>query len=169
MQYHRFPLTISYMVFMSKLISQFIPHYPSHPVSTHPSSCCSVTQSCLTCCDPMDCAHQASLSFAISGACSNSCPLSWWCHPTISFSVGPFFSCLQSFPASGSFLMSQLFALGGQSIGASASASVPPMNIQDWFPLGLTGWSFLQSKGLSRAFYNTAVKKHQFFSIQPSI
>ena len=73
------------------------------------------------------------------GGCSNSCPSSWWCHPTISFSVIPFFSCLQSFPASGSLLMCQFFTSGGQSIGASAS--VLPMNIQDWFPLGLTGWS----------------------------
>ena len=84
-------------------------------------------------------------------AYSNSCPLSWWCHPTISSSVVPF-SCLQSFPAAGSFLMSQLFASGGQSIGASASASVPPMNIQGWFPLGLTGLISLQSKDLYRFF-----------------
>ena len=98
------------------------------------------------------------------GACSNSCPLSQWCHPTISSSVIPFASCLQSFPASGSFPMSWLFALGGQSIGASASASVLPMNIQDWFSLGLTGWISLQSKGLSRVFSNTTVQKHQFFS-----
>ena len=90
------------------------------------------------------------------GACSNSCPLSQWCHPTISSSVIPF-SCLQSFPASGSFLMSQLFASGGQRIGVSASASVLPMNIQDRFPLGLTGLISLQSKGLSRVFSNTAV------------
>ena len=81
------------------------------------------------------------------GACSNSCPLSQWCHPTISSSVIPFSSCLQSFPSSGSFPMSQFFASGGQSIEVSASASVPPMNIQDWFPLGLTGWISLQSKG----------------------
>jgi len=80
------------------------------------------------------------------GACSNSCPLSWWCHPTISSSVVPFSSCLQSFPASGSFPVSQFFASGGQSIGASTSASVLPMNIQDWFPLGLTGLISLQSK-----------------------
>ena len=85
-------------------------------------------------------------------ACSNSCPSSQWCHPTISSSVIPFSSCLQSFPASGSFPMSRLFASGGQSIGVSASASVLPMNIQDWFPLGLTGWISLQSKGLSRVF-----------------
>ena len=93
---------------------------------------------------------------------SNSCPLSWWCHPTISSSVIPF-SCLQSFPASGSFQMSQFFTSGGQSTGLSASASVLPMNIQDWFPLGLTGWISLQSKGLSRVFSNTTVQKHQFF------
>ena len=91
---------------------------------------------------------------------SNSCPLSWWCHPTISSSVIPFFSCLQSFPASGSFLLSQFFTSGGQSIGVSAS--VFPMNIQDWFLLGWTGWISLQSKGLSRVF-NTTVQKHQFF------
>ena len=81
---------------------------------------------------------------------SDSCPLSRWCHPTISSSVVPFSSCLQSFPASGSFQMNQFFASGGQSIGVSASASVLPMNIQDWFPLGWTGWISLQSKGLSR-------------------
>ena len=100
--------------------------------------------------------------------CSNSCPLSQWCHPNISSSVTPFSSCLQSFPASGSFPVSQLFASGGQSIGASASASVLPMNIQDWFPLGWTGWISLQSKGLSRVF-NTTVQKHQFFRVQPSL
>ena len=89
---------------------------------------------------------------------SNSCPLSWWCHPTISSSVVPISSCLQSFPASRSFQMSQFFTSGGQSIGVSASASVLPMNIQDWFPLGLTGWISLLSKGLSRVFSNTTVK-----------
>ena len=82
-------------------------------------------------------------------ACSSSCPSSWWCHSTISSSVVPFSSCLQSFPASGSFPISQFFASGGQSTGVSASASVLPMNIQDWFPLGWTGWTTLQSKGLS--------------------
>ena len=91
------------------------------------------------------------------GACSNSCPLSQWCHLTISSSFVPFSSCLQSFPASGSFQMSWLFASGGQSIGASASASVLPMNIQEWFPLRLTGWISLQSKGLSRVFSSTTV------------
>ena len=97
------------------------------------------------------------------GACSNSCPSYRWCHPTISSSVVPFSSCLQSFPASRSFPVSQFFASCGQGIGASASASVLPMNIQDWFPLGWTGWISLQFKGLSRVFSNTTVQKHQFF------
>ena len=88
----------------------------------------------------------------------NPCPLCWWCHPTISSSVVPFSSCPQSFPASGSFPMSQLFASGGQSIGVSASASVPPMNTQDWSPLGWTGWISLEFKGLSRVFSNTTVQ-----------
>ena len=100
--------------------------------------------------------------------CSNSCPSSWWCHPTISSSVVPFSSSLQSFPESGSFQMSQFFTWGGQSTGVSASASVLPMNIQDWFPLGWTGWISLQSKGLLRVFSNTTVQKHQFFGAQPS-
>ena len=104
-----------------------------------------------------------------SGVHPNPCPLSWWCHPTISFSVVPFSSCLQSFPASGSSPMSQFFAWGGQSIGVSASASVLPMNIQDWFPLGWTGWISLQSQELSRIFSNTRVQKHQFFSTQLSL
>ena len=103
------------------------------------------------------------------GVYSNSCPLSWWCHPTISSSVDPFSSCLQSFPASGSFPMSQFFASGGQSIRILASASVLPMNIQDWFPLRLTGWISLQSKGSSRVFSNTTIQKHQFFGAQPSL
>ena len=102
-------------------------------------------------------------------ACSNSCPSSRWCHPAISSSVVPFTSCLQSFPESGSFSISQLFASGGQSIGVSASASVLPMNIQDWFSLGWTGWISLQSKGLSRVFSNTTVQKHQFFGAQLSL
>ena len=99
---------------------------------------------------------------------SNSCPSSQWCHPVISTSVFPFSSCPQSLPASGSFPMSQLFTWGGQSIGVSASASVLPMNIQDWSPLGWTGWISLQSKGLPRVFSNTAVQKHQFFGAQLS-
>ena len=97
-------------------------------------------------------------------ACSNPCPSSQWCHPTISSSVIPFSSCLQSFPESGSFPMSQLFASGGQSIGVSASTSVLPMNTQEWSPLGWTGWISLQSKGLSRIFSKTTIQKHQFFS-----
>ena len=102
------------------------------------------------------------------GVYSNSCPLSWWCHPNISSSVIPFSSCLQSFPALGSFPMTQFFTSRGQSIGISALASVLPMNIQDWFPLEWTGWISLQSKGLSKVFSNTAVPKHQFFGAQPS-
>ena len=106
------------------------------------------------------------------GAYSNSCPLSWWCHPTISSSVIPFASRLQSFPASGSFPMSQFFASGGQNIGVSASASVLPMNIQDWFLLGLTGWISLKAKGLSRVFFNSSkasiLQSSAFFIVQLS-
>ena len=102
-------------------------------------------------------------------ACSNSCPSSWWRHPTISSSVVPFCSHLQSFPASGSFPRSQFFTSGGQSIRVSASASVLRMNTQDWFLLGLTGSISLQSKGLSRVFSNTTVQKHQFFGAQLSL
>ena len=103
------------------------------------------------------------------GAYTNSCPSSQWCHPAISSSVIPFSSCSQSLPASGSFPMNQFFASGGQSIGVSASASVLPMNTQDWSPLGWTGWISLQSKGLSRVFSNPTVQKHQFFSAQLSL
>ena len=102
-----------------------------------------------------------------AGICPNPCTLSRWCHPTILSSVVSF-SCPQSFPASGSSQMSQLFASGGHSIGVSASTSVLPMNTQDWSPLGWTGWISLQSKGLSRVFSNTTVQKHQFFSAQLS-
>ena len=102
-------------------------------------------------------------------ACSNSCPLSRWGHPTILSSVAPFSSRFQSFPASGSFPRSQFFTSDGQSIGVSASASVLTMNIHDWFPLGVIGWISLQSKGCSRVFSNTTVQKHQFFSAQPSL
>ena len=125
----------------------------------------------LTLCDPMDCRTRTgfpgpSLSPRVD---SNSCPLSQWCHPIISSSVIPFSSCLQSFPASGSFPMSQLFASGGKRIGASAAAAVLPMNIQDWFLLGLTGLISFQFKGLSRVLFNTTVQKYQFFSAQPSL
>ena len=115
---------------------------------------------------PRIAAHHASCPAPTPRACSNSCPSSQWCHPTISSSVIPFSFCLQSFPASTSFPMNQLFASGGQRIGVSASVPVLPMNIQDWFPLGLIGWISLQSQGLSRVFSNTKVQKHQFFSTQ---
>ena len=116
---------------------------------------------------PETAARQASLSITNSGACANSCPSIQWCHPTILSSVIPFSSCAQSFPASGSFPMSWLFASGGKSI--EASASVFPMNNQDRFPLELTGLISLQSKEFSRVFSNTTVKKHQFFSTQLSL
>ena len=103
------------------------------------------------------------------GACSNSCLSSRWCHPSISSSVVPFFSCPQSFPASGSFQMSQFFTSGGQSTGVSGSASILPPKIQDWFPLRLTGLLSMLSKGISRVFSNTTVQKHQFFSPQLSL
>ena len=114
---------------------------------------------------PWTAAHQASLSITNP----NLFPLSWQCHPTISSSLVPFSSCPQSFPASGSFPMSQLLTSGGQSIGVSASTSVLAMNTQDWSPLGWTGWISLQSKGLSRVFANTTVQKHQFFGLQLSL
>ena len=130
----------------------------------------SATQSCLNLCGPHGLQHaRPPCPSPIPRAYWNSCPPSRWCHPAISSSVIPFSSCLQSFPASGSFPMSQFFASGGQSIGISASASVLPMNIQDWFPLEWTGWISLQSKGLSRVFSNTTVQKHQFFSAQLSL
>ena len=113
-------------------------------------------------------AHQASLSFTISWVCANSCPLSWWCHPTILFSLASFSFCPQSFPTSGSFPRSHFLASGDQRIGASASASVLTMNTQDSSLLGRTGWISSQSKGLSRGFSNTTVQKHQFFSAQRS-
>ena len=121
-----------------------------------------VAKSYPTLCDPMD--ARLPCPSPSPRTCSNSCPLNQWCHPTISSSVFPF-SCLQSFPASGPFLMNRLFTSGGQSIGASASASVLLMDIQDWFPLGLTGLIPLQSKGLSGVF--STVQKHQFFGVQP--
>ena len=103
------------------------------------------------------------------GVCSNSCPLSWWCHPTISSSVAPFSFCLQSFPVSGSLLATQLFASGGQSIRAIASALVLLMNIRGWFPLGLTALISFLSTGLPRVFSSTKVWKHQFFGTQTSL
>ena len=130
--------------------------------------CCSVTQSCLTLCNPMDCStsglplHHQLPEFTQT-------PLSQWYHPTISCSVIPFSSCLQSFPALGSFQVSQFFALVGQSIGISASASVLPMTTQFWFPVGWTGWISSLSTGLSRVTSNTTVQKHQFSSTQLSL
>ena len=118
---------------------------------------------------PWTAAHRPPCPSQTPGVYSNSCPLSWWCNPTISSSVVLFFSCPQSFPASWSFQMNQFFSSGGQSIGVSASVSVLPVNIQDWFPLGWPGWISLQSKGLSRVFSNTTVQKHQFFGAQLSL
>ena len=139
-----------------------------HPCLVPDLCCCSVTQLCLT-------LRSHGLQHArlpcpspTPRACSNSCPLSQWCHPTISFSVVPF-SCLQSFPASRSSPVSWLFTSGGQSIGASAQALALPMSIQGWSPLGLTGWISLLSKGLRRVISNSTVQKHQFFSSQLSL
>ena len=134
--------------------------------------CCSVAKSYPTLCHPIG-YSLSSLSFTISRVCSNSWPLTWWCHPTISSSITPFSSCSQSFPESGSFPMSWLFTSGGQSTGDSVSASVLLMNIQGWFPLGMTGslktgLISLQSKWLSRVFCSTTIQKHQFFSVQTS-
>ena len=133
------------------------------------SYCCSVTQSCATPCDPMNCSTPRfpvlpSLSLRV---CSNLCPLSQWCPPTISPSASLFTFCLQSFPAAGSFPTSWLFASGGQSTGTSAS--VLPMNIHGWFPLELTGLISLLSKGLSRVFSSTTIWKHQFLRTEPSL
>ena len=129
----------------------------------------SVAQSCLTLRPPGLQHARPPCPSPTPRACTNPCPSSRWCYPTISSSVIPFSSCLQSFPASESFPMSPFFPSGGHSIGVSASASVLPMNIQDWFPLGWTGWISLQSKGLSRVFSNTTVQKHQFFGTQLSL
>ena len=118
---------------------------------------------------PWTAAQQASLSITNSQSPPKPMSISRWCHPAVSSSVVAFSSCPQSFPASGSFPMSQLFPSGGQSIGISASASVLPMSTQDWPPLGWTGWISLQSKGLSRVFSNTTVWKHQYFSPQLSL
>ena len=123
-------------------------------------------QSCLTLCYPHGLQHTRLPCPSLSPwDCSNSCPSSWWHHPTSSSSVVPFSSCLQLFPAPGSFPVSRLFTSGGQSTEASASASVLAMNIHGWFPLGLTDL-FVQSKGVSRVFSNTTIQKHQFFGIQ---
>ena len=135
--------------------------------AVHSLFCGSVAQSRLTLHDPIDCSNTRLLCPSLSlRVCSNSCPLSRWCQPTISSSATHFSSCSQSFPAWRSLPVSQLFASSGQSIRASVSTSVLPMNIQDWFPLGWTGLISLQSTGLSRVFSSTTVRKHQFFSAQ---
>ena len=128
----------------------------------------SVSESCPNLCYPTDWSMPGLPIYHRLPEPMDSGPSCQWCHPTISSSVVPFPSCLQSFPALGSFPTSRFFALGGQSIGVSASASVFPINIQDWFPLGWTGWISLLSKGLSRVFSNTTVQKHQFFGAQLS-
>ena len=131
--------------------------------------CCLVVKSCLTL-RPHELQHaRPPCPSPTPGVHPNPCPLCQWCHPTISSSVVPFSSCLQFFPASRSFQISQFFISGGQSIGVSASASSLPMNIQDRFLLGWTGLMSLQSKGLSRVFSNTTVQKHQFLSTQLSL
>ena len=129
----------------------------------------SVAQSSPTLCDLIDYSKPASLTIINSQSLLKLMSSSQWCHPTISSSIIPFSSHRQSFSVSGSFPMSPLYTSGGQSIGASASASVLPMNIQDWSPLGLTGLLSLQSKELSRVFSNTPDQKHQFFSVQLSL
>ena len=200
---------ILFCLFLSMLLSRFKVFVMIFEVITvNINSFSSVTQSCPTLCDPMDCstpcfpvlphllqfvpthvhrvssvqslscvrlfvtpwiaAHQASLSITISRSLPRLMSIESWCHPDISSSVVPFSSCSQSLPASESFPMSQLFTWGGQSTGASALASVLPMNTQSWSPLGLSGWISLQSKWLSRVFSNTTVQKHQFFSAQLS-
>ena len=133
------------------------------------SCCSSVAQSCPTL-RPREQQHtRPPCSSPTPRLHPNPCPLSQWCHPTISSSVVPFSSCPQSFPESWSFQISQPFSSGGQNIGVSASTSVPPMNTQDWSPLRWTGWISLLSKGLSSVFSNTIVQKHQFFGVQLSL
>ena len=152
---------------MGKSIAIIIPT-DVHTVSSLNIRFSSVAQSCPTLCDPMNCSTPGLLAITNSRSSLKLSALSRWCHPGISSSVIPFSSCPQSLPASGSFPMSQLFACGGQTIGVSASASVLPMNTQEW-SLEWTGWTSLQSKGLSRVFSNTTVQKHQFFSAQVSL
>ena len=140
-------------------------YFQSVPFSSVQFSCSVVSNSLR----PHELQHRPPCPSPPPGVHPNPCPLSRWCHPTISSSVVPFSSCLQSFPAPGSFQMSQLFAWGGQSIGVSISSSVLPMNTQDGSPLGWTGWISLQSKGLSRVFSNSTVQKHQLFGAQLSL
>ena len=156
-------MQVSLVLFGEK---EAIPHLKQMvDISTRGNAyCCSVAKSCPT----HGLQHTTLLCPSLSPRiCTDSCPLSQWCHPTISSSVIPFSSCPKSSPASGSFPMSRLFTSGGQSIGASAS--VLPMSIQGWFPLRLTGLFSLLSKGLSRTFSSTTVQKHQFLGTQPSL
>jgi len=159
---------LAFFFFFTNLLMLCSKSFPDYKESIQPGQFSSVTQSCPTLCNPMDCSVRLPCPSPTSEVCSNSFPSSWWCHPTISSSV-IFFSCLQSFPATGSSPVSQFFASGSQSIGVLASASGLPMNIQDWFPSWWTGWISLQSKGLSRVFSNTTVQKHQLFSAQLSL
>ena len=132
--------------------------------------CCSIIQSCPMLCNPMDCStSDLPVPYYLPDLAQIHVHWAGWCHPTILSSVVHFSSCLQSFPASGPFPVSQVFPSGGQSIGVSASASVLPMNIQGWSPSEWTGWISLQSKGLSRVLSNATLQKHQFFSTQPSL
>ena len=149
----------------SRFSNQYITYGREYIIPTI-CQCCSVAMLCLTLCNPMDCSTSLPCPSLSPDICSSSCLSSWWCYPVISSSVALFSSCLQSFPASGYFSMCQLFASGNQSIGALASASVLPMNIQNWFPLGLTGLISLLSNGLSKVFSSSIVLKHQFFSTQ---
>ena len=164
-----FSLSPSALLFSSLLSAQW--SRQRHAVKRKPTClcyCCSVTNSCLTLCDPVDLQHARLLCPTLSpGVYSNSCLLSWWFYLAISTSAAPFSFCLQSFAASGSYPMSQLWPTGDQSLGASASASVLLMNIQDWFPLGLTDLISLLSRGLSRVFSSTTIRKHQFVGAQP--
>ena len=128
--------------------------------------CCSVAKSCLTFCDPVDISTPGSSVLQSPGVCSNFCALNWWSYLSISSSAIPFSFCLKSFPASESFKISRFFASGGQIIGVSASALVPPMKIQIWFLLGLTGFISLLSKGLSRVFSSTTIWRRPFFNAQ---
>ena len=163
-----FPPAVSclHTVTLTKSIFHGSPEEENHAILLSVQFSCSVMSESL---QPHEQQHfRSPCPSPTPGVYPNSCPLSRWCHPAISSSVVPLSSCLQSFLTSGSFQMSQLFTSGGQSVGVSASISVLPMNIQDWFPLGLTGWIFFQSKGLSRVFSNTTVQKHQFFGAQLS-
>ena len=169
-QYDQWDSSVNCLGHMRKklpLVLKVLPAEGSSPGDIMVQFSCSVVSSSLR---PYELQHaRPPCPSPIPGVHPNPCPSSQWCHPTISFSVVPFSSCPQSFPALGSFPMSQLFASGGQSIGISASSSVLPMNTQDWSPLGWTGWISLQPKGLSRVFFNTTVQKHQVLSSQLSL